>query len=161
MKSNLFFIIVVLLLGACAEQKDPKAAFDHGDFETSFRLWKVQAEAGDAHAQNYIGIHYYLGLGVPRNFSKALEWYGRAANVGDINAQHNLGLMYEAGQGVERDFEKAFVWLYAAHRQGNKNAAAALDTLINKLSPNNKMQLRKVARNFIFNEVLGPDDDDY
>jgi TPR repeat protein len=160
MKSGLFFI-VVLLLGACTEQNDPMAAFDQGDFDTSFRLWKQQAEAGDAYAQNYLGIHYYLGLGVPRNFSKALAWYERAAIAGDINAQHNLGLMYESGQGVERDFEKAFVWLYAAHRQGNKNADAALDTLMYKLSPNNKMQLRKVARNYIINEVLGPNDDDY
>ena len=133
LKFRLFFIVVMLLLVACAEQNDPQAAFDQGDYEISFRLWKEQAEVGDAYAQNYIGIHYYLGLGVPRNLNKALEWYERAATVGDINAQHNLGLMYEAGQGVARDFEKAFIWLYAAHRQGNKNSDPALDTLVNKL----------------------------
>ena len=161
MKSGIFFIVMLVLMSACAEQNDPRAAFESGDYATSFRIWKQQAEAGDTSAQNYLGIHYYMGLGISRDYARAMQWYERAASVGDIHAQRNLGLMYEAGQGSERDFEKAFVWLYAAHRQGNKNADGALDILVNKLSPNNKMQLKKVAKKYIINDVLGPSDSDY
>ena len=161
MKFRIGYITVLLLLCACAEQSDPKAAFEQGEYKTSFRLWKEKAEEGDTSAQNYLGIHYYLGLGVHRDYSMAFKWYERAATAGDINAQRNLGLMYESGQGVALDYEKAFIWLYAAHRQGNKNANAPLGTLGNKLSPNNKMQLRKVAREYIINDVLDPGDDSY
>ncbi|OGT35159.1 MAG: hypothetical protein A2W28_02040 [Gammaproteobacteria bacterium RBG_16_51_14] len=159
-----FLIVITVLslhLGACSKQTDPQVAFDNGDYETSFRIWKGQAEAGDIRAQNYVGIHYYMGYGTPRNYDMAMQWYERAAGAGELHAQRNLGLMYETGQGVDRDFEKAFVWLYAAHRQGNKNADGALDTLVNKLSPNNQMQLKKVARQYVYNDVIGPDDDDY
>ncbi len=69
--------------------------------------------------------------------------------------------MYEAGHGVPRDFENAFIWLYAAYRQGHPRAAASLQTLVTKLSPNNKIVLRKKAKIYIVQDVLESDADDF
>ena len=45
-------------------------------------------------AQNGLGIMYAKGEGVPQDYSKALKWFGLAADKGDAGAQYNLGLMY-------------------------------------------------------------------
>ncbi|MDR0454303.1 MAG: SEL1-like repeat protein [Deferribacteraceae bacterium] len=35
-----------------------------------------------------------LGLGVPKDYAKAAEWYIKAANKGYVNAQNNLKALY-------------------------------------------------------------------
>ena len=153
MKSAYIALFLMLFVG-CTDRGDPKQAFEKGDYERAFDLWRPLAEQGDQDAQNYLGIHYYLGLGTARNYALAKQWYMRAAENGHADAQRNLGLIYEAGHGAERDFEKAFIWLYAAHRQGHPRAGATLERLVVKLSPNMKLKLRKEARQYIFNDVL-------
>jgi len=39
----------------------------------------MKAEAGDAGAQNNLGVCYYKGEGVPQDYHKAVEWYTKAA----------------------------------------------------------------------------------
>ena len=112
-------------------------------------------------AQNFMGIHYFLGLGVKRNFLLARQWYEKAAKQGYPDAQRNLGLMYEAGYNLPRDFESAFLWLYAAHRQGNQRANVALSNLMPKLSVNQIMIQREKANKFIIHDVLGEETNGY
>ncbi len=159
MKFFIYCLLLVLL--SCAEKIDPRGAFVKGDYAKAFSIWKVRAEKNDLESQNFLGIHYLLGLGVKRDFGLAKKWYEKAAISGHADAQRNLGLMYEAGHGVPRDFENAFIWLYAAHRQGHPRAAASLQTLVTKLSPNNKIVLRKKAKKYIVEDVLGSDADDF
>jgi len=158
---KLFVYSSLLFLIACAEDVDPRVVFEKGDYTKAFSIWKVRAEQNDLESQNFLGIHYLLGLGVKRDFGLAKKWYEKAATSGYPDAQRNLGLMYEAGHGVPRDFENAFIWLYAAHRQGHPRAAASLQTLVTKLSPNNKIVLRKKAKKYIVEDVLGSDADDF
>ena len=150
-----------LVLFSCAEEVDPRLSFEKGDYAKAFPIWKVRAEQDDHDAQNFLGIHYLLGLGVKRNYVLAKKWYEKAAKSGHPDAQRNLGVMYESGHGLARDFENAYIWLYAAHRQGHPRAAATLQSLVSKLSPNNKMILRKKAREYIVKDVLGPDAGDF
>jgi len=157
----IFLYCSLLVLFSCAEEIDPKLAFEKGDYAKAFSIWKVRAEQDDQEAQNFLGIHYLLGLGVKRNFVLARKWYEKAAKSGHPDAQRNLGVMYESGHGLARDFENAYIWLYAAHRQGHPRAAATLQSLVSKLSPNNKMVLRKKAREYIVEDVLGSDAGDF
>ena len=157
----IFLYCSLLVLFSCAEEINPKLAFEKGDYAKAFSIWKVRAEQNDQEAQNFLGIHYLLGLGVKRNFVLARKWYEKAARSGHPDAQRNLGVMYESGHGLARDFENAYIWLYAAHRQGHPRAAATLQSLVSKLSPNNKMVLRKKAREYIVEDVLGPDAGDF
>jgi len=158
---KLFVFCTLLVLFSCAEEIDPRVAFEKGDYATAFPIWKVRAEQNDLESQNFLGIHYLLGLGVKRDFVQAKKWYEKAAIAGYPDAQRNLGMMYESGHGLARDFESAYIWLYAAYRQGHPRAAASLQSLVTKLSPNNKIVLRRKAREYIMEDVLEADADDF
>ena len=43
---------------------------------------RVRAEAGDAEAQNNLGVMYANGEGVPQDDAEAVRWYGLAAEQG-------------------------------------------------------------------------------
>ncbi len=158
---KLFIYCLLFILLSCAEEVDPIVAFEKGDYAKAFSIWEVRAEQNDLESQNFLGIHYLLGLGVKRDFRLAKKWYEKAAISGHVDAQRNLGLMYESGHGLPRDFENAYIWLYAAYRQGHPRAAASLQTLVTKLSPNNKIVLRKKAKKYIVEDILESDADDF
>ncbi|KAF9352972.1 hypothetical protein BGX26_009247 [Mortierella sp. AD094] len=65
-----------------------------------------------------VGQMYENGHGVPQEYSKAVDWYQKAANQGHAIAQHNLGSMYKCGQGVAQDHFKAVEWYQKAASQG-------------------------------------------
>ena len=119
-------IVISLLLIACSQTDDPLALFAAGDYKKSYAIWMTRAGQGDAEAQNYIAIHYYLGLGQRRDFQKALAWFEKAAKKGFADAQYNLGGMYENGEYVKKDYFQAYMWLFAAHNNGNPHAAKRL-----------------------------------
>ena len=66
-------IVALLILGACCKPTAPAALFAAGDYAAAYRLWLPLAEAGNATAQNYIGTHHYMGLGVKRNLQRFLN----------------------------------------------------------------------------------------
>ena len=151
-----FLCTCLVMLPGCSGTDDPYLAFENGDFDRSFNLWMPLAVAGETNAQNYIGIHYYLGLGVERDYLQALKWYGMAAKQGFPDAQRNLGDLYHYGRGIPRDYYTAFIWYFAASQQGNENAKRLLDTLSgeNKLTPNQQMHAKLEANEFITDPAL-------
>ncbi len=50
----------------------------------------ARAEAGDADAQNDLGICYANGDGTPQDWRKAFYWYQKAAQQGHVYGQYNL-----------------------------------------------------------------------
>jgi len=101
---KLFVVCAFLILFSCAEEIDPVLAFEKGDYARAFPIWKLRAEQNDLESQNFLGIHYLLGLGVKRDIVLARKWYKKAAIAGHPDAQRNLGMMYESGHGLARDF---------------------------------------------------------
>jgi len=85
-------------------------ASDRANYQTALAMWKGQAQAGDAMAQNYVGEIYEKGLGVAPNHKAAADWYRRAAEQDYAPAQINLGELYERGLGVPRDPAEAQKW---------------------------------------------------
>lgn len=147
-------LFLFLLMGGCTEKEtDPAAAFKNKQYATAHKLWLPQAEQGDADAQNALGTIYYLGLGVERDYRKALKWFELAATQGHPRAQRNAGMMHEHGMGVPQDFFKAYVWLYAAHKQGNEAAQIYINSLVSKLTPNQQIKARRMAHEFIIDPV--------
>ena len=145
-------ILLIICLNGCSDDNDPKMAFEDGDYLSAYRLWKPLAENNDMEAQNYMGIHYYLGLGIDRDMERAKYWFEKAAIKGYPDAQYNLGLMYENGQSVKQDFVKAYMWFYAADSQGNKNARKHMKSLSreHKLFPNQMRHAQVLAEPYIF-----------
>ena len=75
------------------------------------------ADQGDAIAQYDLGVLYYQGKEVRQDYTKAIEWYGKAANQGHADAQTILGVIYESGKGVRQDYAKAKQWYEKAANQ--------------------------------------------
>lgn len=76
----------------------------------------------DAQALYSRGLMYLEGKRVPRDYQKAADWIGKAAEAGHPEAQHDLGLMYYKGRGVELDYQKACEWFAKAAEAGHATA---------------------------------------
>lgn len=82
---------------------------------------KKEATSGDVKAQISLGWLYEYGKGVPRDESKAVNWYRTAADNGSVKAQLLLGCLYEYGAPNENQAEAA-KWFRRAAEQGNAYA---------------------------------------
>ena len=73
-------------------------------------------------AQTLIGIDYLNGGGVTQDYTKAYEWFCRAASEHYAPAQDKLGHIYSNGHGVQQDYHKAFEWFQKAANQNYHEA---------------------------------------
>ena len=80
--------------------------------------------------QHNLGSMYYNGDGVKQDYSKAGEWYEKAAKQEDAIAQYNLGRMYQNGQGVEQSDSNAIRWYAKAAAQGDEDAQVAINAIL-------------------------------
>ena len=78
MRYFLLMFAVVALVG-CGESAEEKAA-----------KAKTKAQAGDTEAQYDLGLMYYLGKGVERDFQESETWMRKAAEQGNADAQNFL-----------------------------------------------------------------------
>jgi uncharacterized protein len=85
-----------------------------GDYIHALIELSDPAKEGDATAQVAIAAIYHYGLGVPADFSKALQWYRAAALQGNVDGQIGLAVLYATGQGVKVDLAIAHMWLSIA-----------------------------------------------
>src|SRR5437763_8528683 len=51
----------------------------------------ARADAGDAIAQNLVGVSYLHGAGVARDYATAAKWFLRSAKAENRDGQANLG----------------------------------------------------------------------
>jgi TPR repeat protein len=94
--------------------------------------YKTQGERGDAVAQFKVGLIYYKGQGVPRDYLEALQWFKKAALKGHPLAQFNVGYMYEKGEGMPQDYVEAARYYRQAAERGNRQAQYNLGSLYEK-----------------------------
>lgn len=62
---------------------------------------------------------YLQGKGVPKDTSKALNYFTQAADQGWVDGQLQLGNMYFSGIGVKRDFKLANKYFNLASQSGH------------------------------------------
>ncbi|MCC8167228.1 MAG: sel1 repeat family protein [Planctomycetes bacterium] len=74
----------------------------------AFTLMAGEAEKGNTAAMLTLGTMYERGIGTPRNFVKAREWYQKAAAAGLAEGYYNVGVCYEIGMGTTGDPAIAF-----------------------------------------------------
>lgn len=140
-KSFLYCIILATSLVAtsstvCAETK--KVNLSAG---LNYILSQV-ATSGDNNQSNHnMGLLYYFGKnGVPQDYSKAYQWFAKAANKGYAPSQYALSIMYFNGDGVPKDAEKAVALLQSAARQGHPEAVKQYNALQAKAQQLNASQ---------------------
>ena len=89
--------------------------------DTASRYQK-EAAAGNADAQNSLGVLYLNGTGVNKDYAQALSWFQKSAAAGNAMAQNTLGWMYMNGVGVDKDYALALSWFQKS--AAAKNAVA-------------------------------------
>ena len=147
------FLVTIFLASSlsCSQSDNPKLFFDKGQYGKAYALWQPLANNADLVAQNYIGIHHYLGLGVERNLGLANKWFEKSALGGFSDAQYNLGVMYENGEYIKQDFIIASMWFYVASKNGSSNAKKRIQGLLNddKLFPNQYNHAKNLAKKYL------------
>ena len=68
--------------------------------------------------------YYYAG-----DYTKAVEYYQKAAEQGNAAAQYNLGVYYYNGEGVPQSYTEAVKWFKKAAEQGHAKAIEVLKSL--------------------------------
>ncbi|MDX1739316.1 MAG: tetratricopeptide repeat protein, partial [Alphaproteobacteria bacterium] len=85
---------------AFGDVQQAKDLMEAGDFVKARELLLPAAQAGNADAEELIGVMYAMGLGVERDDERAFEWYLRASLKGHPGAQSGIGWYYEIGRGL-------------------------------------------------------------
>ena len=127
---KLFFTLCLSVLVVGNSQAETPCEIH--DYE-SVECTRYLAEQGNVSAQYNLGVMYDNGIGVFRDYGKAMRWYRIAAERGDASAQYNLGVMYENGRGVLRDDREAVRWYRMAAEQGNVSAQYNLGVMYNNI----------------------------
>lgn len=87
-------MVAIMLLGGTAALAGPwedgMVAYNRGDYQPAIKLFKPLAQAGNARAQNVMGVMYRKGEGVAKSSAKAFMWFSLAARKGDTAAKANL-----------------------------------------------------------------------
>lgn len=92
------------------------------DTPNAVSRYQKAAAAGDADAQNSLGVMYLNGAGVGKDYAQALSWFQKSATAGNAMAQNTLGWMYLNGVGVDKDYAQALLWFQKS--AAAKNALA-------------------------------------
>ncbi len=127
--SCVFAVMVSLSTTVSADYETGLNAAQSGDFETAHTLFLEAAEAGLDLAQYNLGVMYYSGLGVKRDYKKAYEWTKKAADQGHVEAQFNMGTLYFNGNGTRRNRDQAFQWYMQAANNGHPESQYNLATM--------------------------------
>ena len=120
-------LVVTILLAALVLPSEHASASPPIDISAADL--REQAAQGVADAQTNLGLLYYFGRGVPRDYTKAREWFEKAAAQGHADAQYNLGMLYDFEKGVLQNFASAKRWYEQAAMQGHVGAQNSLGAL--------------------------------
>ncbi|WP_410056053.1 tetratricopeptide repeat protein [Roseobacter sp. HKCCA0434] len=117
-----------------AEIEAGRIAMEEGRFEDAYAEFWPAARAGNADAEELIGVLYAMGLGVERDDRRAFEWYLRASMKGHPGAQSGIGWYYEVGRGVPVDLVRAYMWYTLSAIGGDPDAAISLEEVVKKMT---------------------------
>jgi len=78
----------------------------------------IDAALGEAEAQYNLGVEFFRGRCVPKDYGKAANLWQKASDAGHTVASNNLGfLKYNGRPGVDRDYAEGIRrWRFAAER---------------------------------------------
>jgi S1-C subfamily serine protease len=118
MKARLWAIGLLLLQAAFV----PLSAQPSGSGILMFEEIKARAENGDAALQYQLGLYYFNGTSVAKDYLAAARWLHKAANQDYAPAQYQFGLCCYAGYGVQQDYAESVKWWSKAAERGSTPA---------------------------------------
>ena len=115
-------------------QADVEAArqlMETNQFSQAMEALLPMAHAGNADAEELIGIMYAMGLGVERDDERAFDWYLRSAMKAHPGAQSGVGWYYELGRGMPApDLVRAYMWYVLSAIGGDPDAAISQEEVV-------------------------------
>jgi TPR repeat protein len=124
------YVAIIFALGlhasAHAGLTEGVNAYNARNYALALKQVTPLARAGNADAQHLLGVMYYMGRGVARDYRQAFSWHHKAAQQGKADAQYVVGAMYYAGNTVPQDQKQAVAWFRRAAEQGHPEAQHAL-----------------------------------
>ena len=85
--------------------------------ETPLQSLTKRAEKGDPASQVSLGIKYYVGSDVKRDYARAEAWIRKAAEQGNREGQRALAILYKQGKAVPQNYTEALKWYRKAAEQ--------------------------------------------
>lgn len=123
-------LLAIALLGLHASARagfaEGASAYNARNYALALKEITPLAKAGNADAQHLMGLMYYMGRGVTRDYKQAFAWHAKAAEQGKSDAQYVVGAMYYTGNAVPQDQKHAVNWFRKAAEQGHAEAQHAL-----------------------------------
>lgn len=120
---------------SAADVESARDLMESGKFEEAREALLPHAQAGNADAEELVGIMYAMGLGVEKDDERAFEWYLRSAMKGHPGAQSGVGWYYEIGRGMPApDLVRGYMWYVLSAIGGDPDAAISQEEIIKKMS---------------------------
>lgn len=124
------FVAITFALGlhasAMAGFTEGANAYNARNYAVALKEVTPLAKAGQADAQHLLGLMYYMGQGVQKDYKLAMQWHRKAALQGKADAQYVVGAMYYTGNSVPLDQKLAVSWFRKAAEQGHADAQYAI-----------------------------------
>jgi TPR repeat protein len=129
--SSVMLLLSILVSGQAAAASFTRGldAFDRGKYKEALHEFAPLAKQGNARAEYRLGIMYAMGLGVARDYAKAVEWLKKSAEQSNASAGNDLGTLYDQGRGVTEDPAEAARWFKKAAVLGHGAAQLNLALL--------------------------------
>lgn len=132
-KMGLMFLITsggfLINLAHSSTAEECRLNYEQYRFEQALAACEPLAKSGNATGQNYLGMMYSRGQGVPMSYKEATKWYQLSAQQGNADAAYNLGEIMSTFQIGPRNFKEAAKWYRQAADHGNVDAAVQLGIL--------------------------------
>ena len=133
----LIILIVAGLFVSAGSASETQKLFDAGltayqkeDYPAAVKAFLSAAEKGHAEAQYRLGVCYYEGRGVEKDWNEAFRWFYEAAKRDDPDALYRLGLCYEQAVGTDRDMGKALICWVKAAKLGHTDAQCKVGVIL-------------------------------
>ena len=108
---------------------------EENKFEQAMQELLPAAKAGNAEAEELIGVMFAMGLGVEKDDVRAFDYYLRAAMKGHAGAQSGVGWYYEIGRGMPApDLVRGYMWYVLSAIGGDPDAAISLEEITKKMT---------------------------
>lgn len=110
--------------------EDACNAIKSKDYKTAHKHLRKLDKADHGRGQTVLGLLYEKGVGVEKDLSKAVSYYGKGAAKGIPEAESALGhLLLKMGDAVSTDSKGAVYWIERAAEHGVEEAQLTLGKL--------------------------------
>jgi TPR repeat protein len=134
-KITLLTLFLAFSTCVSADIEHARQLMESNEFEQAYDVLYPFAQAGNADAEELIGVMYAMGLGVEKDDVRAFEWYMRSSLKGHPGAQSGIGWYYEVGRGItEIDLVRAYLWYGLSAIGGDPDAAVSIEEVVKKMT---------------------------